>query len=148
MAEEEWEVLDPHKEHVEQIIDKMSKPLVNIPGPEDLGELEYKELNEELLAEYAAVSEKLDGLDKVKKSLRAEIIKLIGDAESAQRGSYVVFVKPESRASIDWEAVVRDELGEPALTDFLDRKKMVKAGKMTDKYVTLTESKRVDVKRV
>ena len=75
----------------------------------DVGKLEYKELCEELLAEYHGVSEKLKAMEDVKEMLRRNVLKLMGREEGATRGKYAVFVKSQERkGDVDYKRLLQD----------------------------------------
>ena len=96
---DEWE-LATEKTKAQEVIDHFAG---------DVGKLEYKELNVDLLAEYHAVCEKLKAMEDIREMLRANVLKCMGRDESATRGAFVCFVKSEKRSgSVDWKRMLAD----------------------------------------
>jgi hypothetical protein len=103
----------PTKER--EIVNHFSGPgekVTNVPevdDPIDIGKLEYKELTEELIAEYYQVSERSKALDEIKEMLRRNILKVMGRDESAIRGKFTVLVKSQERkGDVDYKRLLAD----------------------------------------
>ena len=81
-----------------------------VDDPHDVGKLEYKELTEELLAEYVKVSERSKSLDDIKEMLRLNILKVMGRDETATRGKFAVWVKSQERkGDVDYKRLLADK---------------------------------------
>ena len=86
----------------------------------DVGNLEFKELCEELLKEYHVVSDRLKALEDIKDMLRANIVKCMGREEAAQRGGFAVWCREQERkGEIDWKRLLQDgEITEAILEQY------------------------------
>lgn len=104
---------------------------------EDLGPLEYRELCEELLAEYKRVCERADALVKIRATLRGEILRLAGDERGIiQRGGYAVTLKERAgQVKFDWKGYVLDQMGLDAIKEIDELLRAAKSGKAVVKYV-------------
>lgn len=94
--------------NVEKIKKFFNTPAVDDPI-HDVGNLEYREVCEELLNEYLVVSERLKALEDIKDMLKANIIKTMGREESCQRGGFAVWVhNQERKGDIEWKRLLAD----------------------------------------
>jgi hypothetical protein len=121
------------------------------PGPESIGNLEYKELCPELLAEYKAVAEKVDALEKIKAMLRASILELTKGAPGTQvHGKYALTLVPrKGQVKIEWESWAREEVGAAAVDALLKCRDSVKRGEMEHSFIKRGEDGvNVDVKEI
>lgn len=87
-----------------------AQKVVDYFNTDDVGKLEYKELNEDLLGEYLKVAERLKSLEEIKEMLRANILKLMGRSESHQVGKLAVWVKSLTRkGDVDYRRLLKDK---------------------------------------
>lgn len=97
-----------------------AQKVVDYFNTDDVGKLEYKELNEDLLGEYLKVAERLKSLEEIKEMLRANILKVMGREETAQRGKLAVWVKNLTRkGDVDYKRLLKDkEITEEIVTAY------------------------------
>lgn len=91
-----------------------------VDDPLDVGKLEYKELCEDLLAEYSKVSVKKKQLEEIHDMLRANILKTMGREETATRGKFAVWVRQQERkGEVDLKRMIADgEIKEDVLAKY------------------------------
>lgn len=120
------------KTGVEAILDKFG-------NAEDVGNLEYKELCPELLAEYERVCARLNALTDIKAMLRANILSAAKDQPGTYaRGEWVAVLKSKSgRVDIDWEEWAADVVGEKEVKELFAIRDQVKKGVAGSKYITM-----------
>lgn len=107
-----------------------------VPGPESMGGLEFKELCEEMLAEYHGIAEKLAALTALKEDRRDAILRFMGKSENAIKGAYLAEVQAKKgRLTTDWEGLVRDMIGK------VDAETMKKYQKQGEESRALTVKK-------
>lgn len=117
----------------------------------ELGQLMDKELSEALLSEYLDACEKEKAAKEIKDALRAEIIALAGkDRGNIQRGKMILSIEDRApRATADYEAFIKDSVGEKAWKELQNDIALVKIGKATCTWVKLGKpSIEVSVARV
>lgn len=101
----------------ERIIEHFEKPLEE--EVKDLGMLEYGELCEGLLREYAKAVEMEKACAEIVKARRAEILKLAGkDRGTKAYGKAILTLKDvRGRESVDWKAYFRDTIGDAEIPE-------------------------------
>jgi len=131
----------PINEGAQKVLDFMGAK--QPPGPEDVGDLEYKELCPELVEEYAAIKVKMAALKDIHDGLRANILKC-ADAESRSEKKWAVkvgnrtltFTRTAGQVDFSYEQYIRDQIGEKAAEEVQQIIKGVKDGVVTSPYTT------------
>ena len=157
--------MDEKEANVKAILEKF------VPGPgeedatgdpeKDFGQLQYKELSAELASEYKAICEKLEALEKIRKTVRLEILRLMGKGRLFNRDGWGFFVNPQSRTTIDWEKFARDLIGSKEVEELLSTREAFKATLKNSlerdkdpydlsrpKYVNFTVAQELEVRKV
>lgn len=103
--------------------------------------LDHKELDAELLGEYAKAKQNLADLEKIVDMLRAQIVRLAGDRRGAiHKGEYTLILEPKRGAvTVDWTKYVEEMIGAEAIKELEILKQAVKDRKAECTYMKVAK---------